>query len=106
GGGELEAGGRRIDEVAEDERRLTRAEQHLVARTEEFRARRSILSATYTAAEAQVRVDEALGGISGELAELYLAVGRAEEKTERMRARASAVDQLAALGPLAPIEGD
>lgn len=37
---------------------------------------------------------ESLGGISGDLAELNLALGRAEEKTERLQARSTALDSL------------
>ena len=46
-------------EVAQEERRLTRTEQELAARIEEFRTRRDSISARYTAAQAQVRVQEA-----------------------------------------------
>ena len=46
-------------EVAQEERRLTRTEQELAARIEEFRTRRDSISARYTAAQAQVRVREA-----------------------------------------------
>jgi len=79
-------------EVAREEDRLTATEQALAARIEQYRSQRNIISARYTAAEAQVRVNEALTGLSGDLAELGRALGRAEEKTERMQARAAALD--------------
>jgi phage shock protein A len=79
-------------ELAQEEAKLTQTEQSLGARIEEFRTRRNVMSARYTAAEAQVRVNEALSGVSGELAELGMALGRAEEKTDRMQARAAALD--------------
>ncbi len=88
-------------EVAEEQRKLTLAEQQLAARIEEFRTRRESVAARYTAAQAQVRVNEALTGVSGELADLSMAVGRAEEKTERLQARASAIDALLEGGALA-----
>lgn len=98
---------RQIDEVAEEERRLAAAQQALAARVDEFRGRRQVMSARYTAAEAQVRAKEALTGVSDELTELGKALGRAEEKTERMRARASAIDALIDLGALdLPLGGD
>jgi phage shock protein A len=81
-----------VAELAQEEEKLTQTEQALGARIEEFRGRRSMMSARYTAAEAQVRVNEALTGVSGELAELGMALGRAEEKTDRMQARAAALD--------------
>lgn len=98
--GELEGLDRQVAEIAEEERRLALAEQQLAARVEDFRTRRTVQAARYTAAEAQVRVYEGLSGVSGELAELSHALGRAEEKTDRMQARASALDALIASGSL------
>jgi len=85
---------RQVAEVAQDEQRLTAAQQTLSRRVQEFRSRRLVLSAQYTAAEAQIRARDALSGVSGDLTELTKALGRAEEKTERMRARAAAIDAL------------
>ena len=76
-------------EIGEDERRLAHTEQELAARVEQFRVRRDSISARYSAAQAQVRVGEALSGVSGEFADLGMAMGRAMEKTERMQARVS-----------------
>ena len=103
---ELEDLDRQIAEVAEEERRLTHTEQQLAMRVEEFRIRRDAISARYTAAEAQVRVTEALSGVSGEFADLSMALGRAVEETERMQARASAIGSLVESGTLAlPLDG-
>jgi len=41
-----------------------------------------------------VQINEALIGVSSELAELCLALGRAEEKAQLMLSRASAIDAL------------
>jgi len=87
-------------DLAREEGKLTLAEQQLVARIQEFRTRRTTLSARYTAAEAQVRVNEALGGLSDQFAEVGMALGRAEEKIERMQARSVAIDALLASGSL------
>src|SRR5205085_7973587 len=91
---------RRLGGVAEDERKLTQAYQQLSARVEEFRTHRDVVYATYTAAEAQVRVHEALTGVTGDLADLNLAVLRVEERAERMQARAGAIDDLLDAGAL------
>src|SRR5207248_7428502 len=56
--------------------------------------------ATYTAAEAQTKIGEALSGISGEMGDIGLAVQRAEDKTASMQARAGAIDDLLASGAL------
>ncbi len=95
-----------LAEVAEEERKLTLAEQQFAQRLDAFRTRREALSAQYTAADAQVRIREALGSVSGESAELGQALERAETQIERMQARASALDALLENGSLMPLGGD
>jgi phage shock protein A len=95
-----------LAEVAEEERKLTLAEQQFAQRLDNFRTRRSALSAQYTAAEAQVRIHEALGSVSDESAELGMALERAEDKIARMQARASALDTLIDSGSLTPLDGE
>jgi phage shock protein A len=94
-----------IAEVSAEENRLAGQERSLQVRIEEFRTHRDVVSARYSAAEAEVKVKEALSGVSGELAELGMAVGRAEEKADRLQARARALDSLADLGSLQPVGG-
>ena len=96
-----------VTEIGEDERRLTQTEQQLAVRIEEFRTRRDVVSARYTAAKAQVRIRESFTGVSGEFADLSMALGRAVEKTERMHARAEAIEGLIDTGALAlPTAGE
>ncbi|HEX5900856.1 MAG TPA: PspA/IM30 family protein, partial [Solirubrobacteraceae bacterium] len=59
---------------------------------------KEVIKAQYSAAEAQVRISEAANGVGEEMADLGLAIQRAEDKTETMRARASAVEELEAAG--------
>ncbi len=102
--GDLE---RQLAEVADEQRKLAGAETQLASRIEAFRTHKNVATARYTAAQAQVRVNEALTGVGGELAELSMALGRAEEKTDRMISRASAIDALIASGALeTPLGGD
>ena len=103
--GELEGLDIQIAEVGADEARLTQAEQQLAVRIDEFRTRRDVISARYTAAQAQVRATEALTGVSGEFAELGMALGRAVEKTERVQARAAAISTLLDTGTLSAPPG-
>lgn len=91
---ELERLTEQVAGVEQEEQRLVGAEQRLASRIDEFKTRRQTLSARYSAAEAQVTVKEALTGVSGDFAELSMALGRAEEKIEYMITRASAVDDL------------
>ena len=60
-------------------------------------------SATYSAAEAQTKINEAFAGISDELGDVGLAVQRAEDKTAEMQARAGAIDELVASGALTDV---
>ena len=83
-----------LAEVTEEEQRLAAAQQQIASRIAAFRTHREVVSARYTAAEAQVRINQSLTGVSGELGELSLALGRAEEKTQQMLARASALQTL------------
>jgi phage shock protein A len=102
---EMESLARQIGEVETDKQRLATQERTLQVRIEQFRTHREVVKARYSAAEAEVRLNESLSGLSGELAELGMAVGRAEEKTERLQARARAINSLVDLGSLPPIGG-
>ncbi len=65
-----------------------------------FRTRKETIKATYTAAEAQTRINEAFSGISEEMGDVGMAIQRAEDKTAQMQARAGAIDELMASGAL------
>ena len=83
-----------------EEEKLTLAQQRLQAKVESFRTRKETIKATYTAAEAQTRINEAFSGISEEMGDVGMAVQRAEDKTAQMQARAGAIDELIASGAL------
>ncbi len=83
-----------------EEEKLTLASQRLQAKVNAFRTRKETIKATYTAAEAQTRINEAFTGISEEMGDVGLAIQRAEDKTAQMRARAGAIDELMASGAL------
>jgi len=88
-------------DMAREEERLVLADQQLSQRVESFRVHRTVASARYSAAEAQVMVGEALAGLMGdEELELSLAVERSDEKIDRMHARAVAIDALTESGAL------
>ena len=83
-----------------EEEKLTLAQQRLQAKVESFRTRKETIKATYTAAEAQTKINEAMSGISEEMGDVGLAIQRAEDKTAQMQARAGAIDELIASGAL------
>ncbi|MGI8459563.1 MAG: PspA/IM30 family protein [Propionibacteriaceae bacterium] len=83
-----------------EEEKLTRASQRLQAKVDSFRTRKETIKATYSAAEAQTRINEAFSGIGEEMGDVGLAIQRAEDKTAQMQARAGAIDELMASGAL------
>lgn len=88
-----------------EQEKLTAAEQRLSAKVTAFRTKKEIIKAQYTAAQAQVRIGSALSGLSEEMGDVSLAVERAETKTENLRSRAGAIDELAQLGVLDDFSG-
>jgi phage shock protein A len=83
-----------------EEEKLTLAQRRLQAKIEAFRTKKETIKATYTAAEAQTRINEAVSGIGEEMGDVGLAIQRAEDKTAQMQARAGAIDELIASGAL------
>ena len=89
-----------LAQLQEQEDKLVAASQQLQAKVEAFRTKKETIKATYSAAEAQTKINEAFAGISDELGDVGLAVQRAEDKTAQMQARAGAIDELVASGAL------
>ncbi len=83
-----------------EEEKLVRASTRLQAKVDAFRTRKETIKATYSAAEAQTRINEAFTGISEEMGDVGLAIQRAEDRTAEMQARAGAIDELLASGAL------
>ena len=95
---ELQSLDQQVAELERQQEQLTANEQKLRQKIDAFRTKKEVIKAQYSAAEAQVRIGEAASGVGEEMADLGLAIQRAEEKTETMRARASAVEELEAAG--------
>ncbi|MGB7981375.1 MAG: PspA/IM30 family protein [Candidatus Nanopelagicales bacterium] len=89
-----------LDQLTGQEQKLTVASQQLQAKVETFRTQKETIKATYSAAEAQVRINEAFTGISSELGDVGMAIQRAEDRTAQMQARAGAMEELMATGAL------
>ncbi len=102
---ELQGLDEQIAGMEQEQEKLTAAEQRLQAKVTAFRTKKEIIKAQYSAAQAQVRIGSALSGISEEMGDISLAVERAENKTEQMRARAGAIDELASAGVLDDFTG-
>jgi phage shock protein A len=95
---ELQSLDTQIKELEHQQEALTENEKKLRAKIEQFRTKKEVIKAQYSAAEAQVRISEAANGVGEQMADLGLAIQRAEDKTETMRARASAVEELEKAG--------
>jgi phage shock protein A len=94
-----------IGDLEMEQQKLTTAEQRLSAKIEAFRTRKEVVKAQYAAAEAQVRIGESLTGLSEEMADVGLALDRAEDKTEKLKARSTAIDDLIESGTLDDLSG-
>ncbi len=95
---ELQSLDTQINELETQQEQLTVNERKLRTKIETFRTKKEVIKAQYSAAEAQVKISEAANGVGEEMADLGLAIQRAEDKTENMRARAGAVEELEAAG--------
>ena len=94
-----------IADVAKQQEKLMATEKSLSAKIETFRSTKETIKAQYSAAEAQVKITESVSGISEEMSDVGLTVQRAQDKTENMKARASALDELVEAGTLEDVTG-
>jgi phage shock protein A len=95
---ELQSLDQQVSELENQQSKLTESEQRLRQKIDAFRTKKEVIKAQYSAAEAQVRISEAATGVGEEMADVGLAMQRATDKTEQMRARADAVSELEAAG--------
>lgn len=102
---ELQGLDEQIEGMEQEQQKLTIAEQRLQAKVDAFRNKKEIIKAQYTAAQAQVRIGSALGGISEEMSDVSMAMQRAENKTDQLRAKAGAIDELVETGVLDDFNG-
>jgi phage shock protein A len=87
-------------QIKAQEDKLVETSQRLQAQVATFRTRKETLKASYTAAEAQSKIGEAVAGISSSMGDAGLALERAQDKISQMQARAGAIDELLASGAL------
>jgi phage shock protein A len=87
-----------VAELEQQQQQMVDSEAKMRTKIEAFRSKKEVIKAQYSAAEAQVRIGEAASGVGEEMADVGLAMQRALDKTENMRARAGAVEELEAAG--------
>ncbi len=95
---ELQSLDAQVIELEGEQQKLIESEQKLRTKIESFRTKKEVVKAQYSAAEARVQISEAATGVGEEMADVGLAMQRALDKTEDMRARANAVEELEAAG--------
>jgi phage shock protein A len=96
--GELQSLDQQVGELENQQQQLVDKEQKLRSKIDQFRTKKEVIKAQYSAAEASVRISEAASGVGEEMADVGMAMQRALDKTENMRARANAMDELEAAG--------
>ena len=89
-----------IAQLKQQQDKFVAMEQRLSSKVETFRAQKEMVKAQYGAAQAQVRIQESATGISEEMADVNMAVERAQDRVLQMQARANAMDELTESGTL------
>jgi phage shock protein A len=89
-----------IMEIQNEQDKLENAEKRLSIKVEEFKSKKEIIKARYSSAEAEVRIKENITGISEEMSDIGVAMSRAEEKTDAMKSKAMAIDDMIDSGSL------
>jgi phage shock protein A len=77
-----------------EKNKLQQLENNLALKVEELRTRIEIIKAQYSAAEAQVRIKESVTGVLDEVSDLGVALRKAEEKLEELKAKSQALDEM------------
>jgi phage shock protein A len=91
---------KQITDMQAEQEKLQDTERRLSSKVEEFNSKKEVIKAQYSAAEAQVRIKESVTGISEEMADVGIAMNKAEEKTEKMKAKSQALDEMIDSGVL------
>jgi phage shock protein A len=87
-----------VADLQRQQEQLTDSQQKLQTKLDAFRTQKEVVKAQYSAAEAQVQMSEATTGVGDKMADVGQAAQRAIEKTEDMKARAGAMDELEQAG--------
>jgi phage shock protein A len=97
---QLQALDKQISEMLTEQEKLEQTEKRLSTKVEEFKSKKEVIKAQFSAAEAQVRIKENVTGISEEMTDIGMALNKAEEKTEKMKAKSGALDEMIDSGVL------
>jgi phage shock protein A len=93
-------------QLTEQEQKLEQTLDALQKKVNEFRSKKEVLKAQYTAAQAESSVNADVAGISSTYSDAGAALERAQDKIANMQARADATDELLQSGVLEDVGGD
>jgi phage shock protein A len=93
------------EQLNDEEQKMETALATLQQRVNDFRSKKEVMKAQYTAASAMTSVNEEAAGISKSLGDSGAALQRAQDKIAVMQARASATDELLQSGVLEDVGG-
>lgn len=88
------------NELQQEQDKLAEVEHRLALDVDALKIKKEVIKAQYTAAESTTKVKEAMSGLTTGLGDVVDALQRAEEKTEAMKARVDAIDELQETGTL------
>jgi phage shock protein A len=100
---ELEPQRKQLDD---EEQKMEQTLSTLQQRVNDFRSKKEVMKAQYTAASAMTSVNEEAAGISKSFSDSGAALQRAQDKIANMQARAAATDELLQSGVLEDVGGD
>ena len=85
---------KQITEIEKDQMKLEESEKNLSTKIAEFKTKKEVIKAEYSAAKAQVKIKENISGISKEMGDIGMILNRVEEKTDNMKAKSEALDEM------------
>jgi phage shock protein A len=91
---------KQIEDMQREQAKLEQTERETSAKVEQFKSKKEVIKAQYSAAEATVKVKESVTGISEQMADVGMAMSRAEDKTEKMKAKSQALEEMIDSGVL------
>lgn len=93
-------------QLNDEEQKMEQTLSTLQQRVNDFRSKKEVMKAQYTAASAMTSVNEEASGISKSFSDSGAALQRAQDKIANMQARAAATDELLQSGVLEDVGGD
>ena len=103
--GEIDSMDAQHQQLSEQEAKLEQTLDALQKRVNEFRTKKEVLKAQYTAAQAESSINESVSGISSTLGDSGATLQRAMDKIAVTQARADATDELLQSGVLEDVGG-